>query len=122
MLLTSGSAEPKNPVLEMLEIQSGAMVPADQNPGRKRPFWTPLRTSAVNANNEDETTDSDPSDDGNPNSADNATANPVPSVDSEFLIDSDIDINSAALLDMISEEVSKRSLQTSSLQLLHLGH
>jgi len=73
-------------------------------------------------NNEDKTTDSDPSDDGNPNSADNATANPVPIVDSEFLIDSDIDINSAALLDMISEEVSKRSLQTSSLQLLHLGH
>jgi len=61
-------------------------------------------------NNEDKTTDSDPSDDGNPNSADNATANPVPSVDSEFLIDSDIDINSAALLDMISKEVSKRSL------------
>jgi len=47
MLLTSGSAEPKNPALEMLEIQSGAMVLANQNPGRKHPFWTPLRTSAV---------------------------------------------------------------------------
>ena len=45
-----------------------------------------------------------PSDDGNPNSADNATANPVLSVNLEFLIDSDIDINSAALLNMISEE------------------
>jgi len=56
-------------------------------------------SNGENANDEDET---DPSDDGNPNSADTTNSTPTPCA--EFLIDSDIDINSTALLDMISEE------------------
>jgi len=56
-------------------------------------------SNGENANDEDET---DPSDDGNPNSVDTTNSTPTPSA--EFLIDSDIDINSTALLDMISEE------------------
>jgi hypothetical protein len=66
------------------------------------------------ANEEDETTD--PSDDGNPNSVDAATTTPdsPPKPGAEFLIDSDIDIKSAALLDMISEDevVSERPSNT----------
>ncbi len=58
--------------------------------------------SGEQMNDEDET--ADPSDDGNPNSADMVTNNAPPKPNTEFLIDSDVDINSAALLDMISEE------------------
>ncbi len=56
--------------------------------------------ASVDANSDDEI--ADPSDDGNPNSGDMPASTPKSST--EFIIDSDIDINSAALLDMISEE------------------
>jgi len=67
-------------------------------------------TNSEDANIEDEITD--PSDDGNPNSANMSPSTPEPST--EFLIDPDIDINSEALLDMISEEdvVSDKPLNT----------
>jgi len=62
-------------------------------------------------NSEDKVNDL--SDDGDPSSADTSSStSPEPST--EFLIDLDIDINSAALLDMISEEevVSDKPLNT----------
>jgi hypothetical protein len=70
----------------------------------------PDDTNSEDLNSEDEVNDL--SDDGNPSSADTSSTSPEPST--EFLIDLDIDINSAALLDMISEEevVSDKPLNT----------
>jgi len=68
-------------------------------------------TNSKDANSED---DIDDADDGNPNSADVPQASSTPKSSLGFRIDSDIDINSAALLDMISEEevVSDKALHT----------
>ena len=65
-------------------------------------------------NNEDETTD--PSDNGNPNSADTVINDAPPKPNIEFLIDSDVNTNSVALLDMISEEEAVQILEPMNTQ------
>lgn len=70
--------------------------------------------SGEQMNNEDET--ADPSDNGNPNSADTVTNDAPPKPNTEFLIDSDVDINSVALLDMISEEEAVQILEPMNTQ------
>jgi len=60
-------------------------------------------SNSEDANSDDEITDPGSADDDNQNSAEMSPSTP-PEPSTEFLIDPDIDINSEALLDMISEQ------------------